>query len=1650
MNRVAHRIISVMLTAALAVSITPTSAFADVQLRLPRIGGKEAEGALSSPVKLSTSADYDEFVLDVLENRSHKGKTAEMKEDAAYRYAALQSEFRKLSRPRSDKPVPATVTIEKTRGNNDFSDLTWSAKTLGLDEKKGETLFEADSDQLTAAAQNALNAKINAEVDRQAAALAQNLPNDFYWVDASKGIEVSYKLEKSGAQKPVIGIKEITLSFTPAKDYSAGDQLNTEKGNRVVQAKSKIDKLIVKAPSGVAAEKAAVTQYYNQIAKQTGGSGSEAVGPALLKAFDGDAATKLSASESSLVFQWMFDRSKMPGAKCYTVQGQRNKVAHTWNVVTLSDGQTYVVDIDNGKGPLLALAKNENRALMHSAGNKSYSVQYGKGDAAQTFQYSYDSQQDLVNNKTAPMVTKAPPMIDRIEIRNAADNGKTFVTEVPTVKPFEPGSNSMNLRAWAIYDSGEEKDVTDLCVWTMDGKAMADTTPIEEGVVFDAKTQTLQITNEASTPKNNNNKPIKVKIKATPSQELMKQAAPDKTPEGMAFVQEITVNHQLPEPTHIAFPQRVEKGGGGPTLAKDVFERDEIVGPPDGPPKEIEYDGMIYDQYGHKWDTAKDSWVWTWEDPKPVSDQLTMKTHAIVKSRSIATIKGGADAVIYTVKVQAKGTTKTIDHTLTIEIKKRLEVDVELSPKSYTTTYNPKINVDVFKAIVPSLPAQDVEKYAQIQYAVNNNGIWSTNPPTQVGTHGVRAVFSSPEYYGVSEIGTLIIKPVDLSEEGMVDIIVQGGVVYNGRPQRPKITVRHAVTGILEEGVDYTIQWSDNTTDAYESGNPLFSDSESPYVEIIGTGKNYNGRCRKEFDIKRLPIKADRFGSDPIDKIYDGTPDIEKKLMMTVNGVGNDGKMMFEIGAHYVNKDAGKNIQIELDEIDAAILASVPRLRNYLVTLPNNLRGEIKPRPITVTPTSRNDDPKANKKKYGQVDPVLKYEVGGQGLVGEEQLSGQMEREPGEDVLGKDKKIKYRPIRQGSLTSDQNPNYEITFKAGTTDDRKFLIEPATINVGVQFDPSTTKINRRVLVIVTAQNGETELLPSGWNEPERPTVKVLKDATGTLGDTLTLTGGARGVYQGEFHTPPRVPEDPIMRFEVSMDDRTGNYVNPTSTTIVETEIVEKGKVNLTLDHNKPDGSYYGDTIIFTVKAIKEDPMDPDDVNGNVEFYLGDPGNPMDPDNPGVPNEDFPNKTYVDGNGIEQKVIKLGGSYLSKGECTFKLLEPRDLIVENGLGGWHDIYAVYRGNSAFWPAEAVQKPVQILKKQLEWDTSDLTASKRENQKGDTDVYGQLRLKGVMEDEVTVRPGPLRTNGFDEDKPGVYENVQVVPKEGGIWELVSNPEGIENNYLRPIKNPTISATVEKVTEPEQTELPKPTEPGQKYKLTVQHGLSKVPDSLLNNPLLDTTTKIQRAMLEFNMSQMEGVSAERSVMYDVTLMISRDNGIHWEPVTAENFPKEGLPITLPYPEGTSKKNDFVVSHMFTTDDFGKVPGNIENCAIQHKKDGLRFVVHGLSPIMISWKAPDGENPTPTPSPSATPNPAKPTATPGNGNNTKPTATTSPKPGSTTSPTPGKGNGNGNGSKPSSGAGYQTGDETHMGIWLTALVFCGVMALILYKKRRK
>lgn len=206
-----------------------------------------------------------------------------------------------------------------------------------------------------------------------------------------------------------------------------------------------------------------------------------------------------------------------------------------------------------------------------------------------------------------------------------------------------------------------------------------------------------------------------------------------------------------------------------------------------------------------------------------------------------------------------------------------------------------------------------------------------------------------------------------------------------------------------------------------------------------------------------------------------------------------------------------------------------------------------------------------------------------------------------------------------------------------------------------------------------------------------------------------------------------------------------------------------------------------------------------------------------------------------------------------------------------------------------------------------------------------------------------------GTAEGPAGPYGTAIPTATEAGtyyVWyRVVGDANHLDYNAPKPIE-----AVIEAGGEQEEKIEVKP--------------LDGVPAEL--EPLYDSVEEIRYAMMMKVSINGKPVRKGNTALYDVILSVSTDGGRTWQPATEENYPLEGVRVTLPYPEGTNGADyDFAVCHMFTVTSkrLGTVAGGIEVPAFTETESGLDMVLRGLSPVLVSWEEP-GEKPTPAPTP--------------------------------------------------------------------------------------
>lgn len=263
--------------------------------------------------------------------------------------------------------------------------------------------------------------------------------------------------------------------------------------------------------------------------------------------------------------------------------------------------------------------------------------------------------------------------------------------------------------------------------------------------------------------------------------------------------------------------------------------------------------------------------------------------------------------------------------------------------------------------------------------------------------------------------------------------------------------------------------------------------------------------------------------------------------------------------------------------------------------------------------------------------------------------------------------------------------------------------------------------------------------------------------------------------------------------------------------------------------------------------------------------------------------------------------------------------------------------------------------VSPKTLTWDVSALEAMDRlDSIKGSSaTLYGELKLTGILEKD-------LQTVRFEcpaSKLSGVYETVaEGYQKVTLSWKDAQDEAALQGdgkeNYRMPAALPEIVGRISTVTDSIQ-ESPD----GTVFKVQIENGISKVPDSFKDKEHLNTPGKIEKEM-RLKIQERSGKIAEANiVVYDVELLINVD-GLGWQKATKEDFPSDGLTLTLSYPSGTGKDtHDFTVAHMFTTDMNGFQAGDVEYPAVTKSENGITFKVYGLSPISIGWEEINGSS---------------------------------------------------------------------------------------------
>ena len=281
-----------------------------------------------------------------------------------------------------------------------------------------------------------------------------------------------------------------------------------------------------------------------------------------------------------------------------------------------------------------------------------------------------------------------------------------------------------------------------------------------------------------------------------------------------------------------------------------------------------------------------------------------------------------------------------------------------------------------------------------------------------------------------------------------------------------------------------------------------------------------------------------------------------------------------------------------------------------------------------------------------------------------------------------------------------------------------------------------------------------------------------------------------------------------------------------------------------------------------------------------------------------------------------------------------------------------------DSVKWETASAKLKVKVSPKTLMWDAGELRVlNKMQDGSKEAELAGELKLSGMLEADNPQLGDVKLTAAFDTPDAGADKKVTI-----SIEEAVLNNE----NYKLPDDNILVlSGTIE-----ETNALAVQPALGKAFRLvmggrdivevTSELADVKKDNILLNSP--DNIIKYLKKLLIECKDDGKLTAEENMAVYEVLLLHSLDN-INWSRVTTDNFPTQGVKVTLPYPQGTNGEDyQFYAVHMFTENRIaadGKTysAGAIETPALALTQDGITMTLNSLSPIAFFWEKLDNNN---------------------------------------------------------------------------------------------
>ncbi|HJF94093.1 MAG TPA: Ig-like domain repeat protein [Lachnoclostridium phocaeense] len=237
--------------------------------------------------------------------------------------------------------------------------------------------------------------KTGISIEKIIDALLVDCPYELYWYDKTDGASIRYSYQDNG-QAIIFSIP--TLIFSVAQGYQDSSMENcvdASGAQSAATAASKAQEIVTRYKAVSDYEK--LLGYKNEICALTDyneGAAENEDTPygdpwQLIYVFDGDDATTVVCEGYSKAFQYLCDLTDFASDEivCYTVTGDI-RGAHMWNIVTMPDGQNYLVDVTNSDTRTVG----QDGHLFLTGGEGSIDEGYTFGVGNGSLSYKYDDE----------------------------------------------------------------------------------------------------------------------------------------------------------------------------------------------------------------------------------------------------------------------------------------------------------------------------------------------------------------------------------------------------------------------------------------------------------------------------------------------------------------------------------------------------------------------------------------------------------------------------------------------------------------------------------------------------------------------------------------------------------------------------------------------------------------------------------------------------------------------------------------------------------------------------------------------------------------------------------------------------------------------------------------------------------------------------------------------------------------------------------------------------------------------------------------------------------------------------------------------------------------------------------------------------------